>query len=238
MPPRPQSTLRTDAIAAEEGSSNPTKPAVTVNTSKPKPNGSIIIMNGPAVKEERKDSIIFISGVAKKLTSETSNPSKSSSSFEDHYNRLIHLGDSTAWIAKDFQNSLRWYDSARKLSPFASYPLKQMNAVRAALKEQAEAAKVIRSQKFTAALADYKTADALRVERKFGEAYKAYSKFLSQVDSTKLNEYKSSEQYYIKQAKDYLVRLQPYLPKAKPQAAQQVPVQDNGKKRKGKAAGH
>jgi len=197
--------------------------------SKPKPNGTIILMNEkPAKPQQRKDSIIYIS-------SKSSNPSKALPSFEDHYNQLIHLGDSTAWIANDLQGSLRWYDSARKLSPFASYPLKQVNAVRAALREQAEAAKAERSKRFASALADYKTADALRVERKFGDAYKAYSKFLSQLDSAA--EYKSSELYYINQAKDYLVRLQPYLPKPK---AEPIPVQGpiKTKNKKRKAAGH
>lgn len=210
-------------------------------TSKPKRNDEIIIMSGPSAKQrtdsiifmsgvdknrvgknsgvrmaERTDSIIFISGVAKgKLTVETKSASKLEKA--DTYEQLIHLGDSTAWIVRDFKGSLRWYDSAQKINPYSNYPRKQIAAVKAAISEQLEDAKKARSEKFKLALADYKLADALRIERKYDEAYKGYKKFLSQVDSTNLTEYKSSELYYINQAKDYVTRLQPYLPKPRPQ---------------------
>lgn len=151
----------------------------------------------------------------------------------DAYELLVHLGDSTAFIAKNYKGSLHWYDSARKLNPQATYPYKQIAAVKQVINEQAIAAQKQRSAKFQSALADYKTADALRVERKFEEAHKGYSKFLSQVDSAGTNEYMPSELYYINQAKDYLARLHPYLPKPKPIAAP-VPAEDKKKKKKKK----
>jgi hypothetical protein len=147
------------------------------------------------------------------------------------YELLIHLGDSTAWIANNYKTALQFYDSAKKLNPYAAYPRKQIAAVKQLINEQLEAARQQRSEKFRFALADYKTADALRVERKFDDAYKGYSKFLSQLDSANIG-YLSSEQYYINQAKDYLVRLQPYLSKPKP--AEPAPPPANVKKKKKK----
>jgi hypothetical protein len=154
----------------------------------------------------------------------------------DAYELLVHLGDSTAWIAKNFKGSLYWYDSARKVNPQATYTYKQIAAVKQVLNEQALAAKKQRSEKFQAALPDYKAADVLRVERKFDEAYKAYNKFLSQLDSTSFHEYMPSELYYINQAKDYIVRLQPHLSRPKPVVAP-PPAEDNIKKKKKKRKG-
>lgn len=160
-------------------------------------------------------------------------PAPTEININEGYELLIHLGDSTAWIAKDFKGALHWYDSARKVNPVANYPRKQIAAVKQLINEQVAADTRERSARFRIALDDYKAADALRVDRKFEEAYKGYSKFLSQLDSARLNEYLGSELYYINQAKDYLVRLEPYMPRSKPVAAPAA-TEDKTKKKKRK----
>ena len=79
---------------------------------------------------------------------------------------------------------------------------------------------------------DYKKADKLRVERRFEEAYKGFKTFMHQIDTNNLNEYQSSQLLYINQAKDYIARLQPYLPKPKPETPPPAVQTKKGKKKK------
>lgn len=131
----------------------------------------------------------------------------------EKYEHILHIADSTAWIAKDHKAALRWYDSARILRPAATYPGKQIAAVRQILHEKEVLEKKrLRTAQFNAAMADYKKAESFRLERNYPEAYKGYSGFLAQLDTLHLNEYPSAELHYINQAKDFLARLQQYKP--------------------------
>ncbi len=129
------------------------------------------------------------------------------------YENFLHLGDSS-YIAKDLKTALRWYDSARLLKPTATYPNNQIIAVNKALMLREDIArKNKRTEEFEKALPTFKKADALRLERKYEEAYKGYTEFLNQIDTFNINEYLITERYYVKQAKDFLVRLEQYKPK-------------------------
>ncbi|HYE54067.1 MAG TPA: hypothetical protein VD996_04460, partial [Chitinophagaceae bacterium] len=152
------------------------------------------------------------------------------------YEVFIQLADSLAWRVKDHKRALPWYDSALSVKPQASYPKKQIKAIRHLQfeKDLAEARKN-RSAAFTAALEDYKKADRLRIERRYEESYKGYKTFLGKIDSPNLKEYNSHDLYYINQAKDWMARLEPHLPKPKVEAP--APVVNEPKSRKKKKRG-
>lgn len=221
---------------------SPVKPATT-NVSLPEAKNNNIPANKPLITEPKKNTV-FKPESAVTETKKSAIPAPEPVDTEtteininEGYELLIHLGDSTAWIAKNFEASLRWYDSARKVDPQATYPRKQIAAVKQVMNEQLAEDRKERSAKFQLAMPDYKAADALRVDRKFDEAYKGYSKFLSQIDSTRLHEYMSSELHYINQAKDYLVRLQPHLSRPKVEVAPPPPLEDKKIKKKKKNNG-
>lgn len=222
-PPAPKTIAKPTNNAGTASVSKPAvKPSIQPGSTKP------VVVTPAISKQEAKQE------VKKPVAIPTANNivTDEETTVLEGYELLIHLGDSTAWIAKHYKTALQFYDSAKKLNPYATYPRKQIAAVKQLINEQLEAARQYRSEKFKFALADFKTADALRVERKFDDAYKGYTKFLSQLDSVNIHEYLSSEQYYINQAKDYLVRLQPYLSKPKP--AEPAPPPANVKKKKKK----
>jgi hypothetical protein len=152
------------------------------------------------------------------------------------YDTYIHLADSTAWIAKDYNKSLRWYDSAQRLKPQSTYPANQVKVVKQLQAERdVVTARKRRTAAFNGSMELYRKADALRLERKYEASYKGFSEFLKQVDSANLSLYQSSELHYINQAKDYLARLQPYLPQPKVETpvAPAVTEKSRKKKRKG-----
>ncbi len=151
------------------------------------------------------------------------------------YDLYVQAGDSLAWIARDYKNALKWYDSALRVRPDATLPKKQIKAVKQ-LQSQSDqlAAEKQRKDRFDNAMVHYKKADAFKTERKYPEAHQEYKQFLEIADTTKLSAYTSSQLYYINEAKDYVVRLQHYLPKPVVNTAP-PPVADNqGKKKKGK----
>jgi tetratricopeptide (TPR) repeat protein len=149
------------------------------------------------------------------------------------YDAFVHIADSLAWIAKDYKGSLKWYDSAQSVKPGNTYPAKQIRAVKQLYAER-ELKTMLQHKKaaFNEALLYYKKADALRTERKYEESYKNYAEFLSRVDTVNSDGYMSSELHYIKEAKDYLSRLQPYQPKPKVETAAPAPTTDKRKKKK------
>ncbi|HYF32966.1 MAG TPA: hypothetical protein VD993_17700 [Chitinophagaceae bacterium] len=150
------------------------------------------------------------------------------------YEHFIHLGDSIAWIAKDYKAALKWYDSALHIKPQAAFPKRQIRAVtQLHLERETLAADRLRKARFDSALQHYKKAEALRVQQQFAPAYNEYKQFLSRIDTTSLAAYKSSELYYINQSKDYLLRLQHYLPKPVVKAPP-PPVPDDTPRKKGK----
>lgn len=159
----------------------------------------------------------------------------------EKYDNFIHLADSTAWVAGDLKSSLRWYDSARILKPLSSYPTKQIIAINQDLLTlDLAVSKQKRSEKFYNALGDFRKAESLRIDRKYPEAYTAYSEFLSKIDTLNLNEYMRSELYYINQAKDMLVRLERFQAKPKEEnltapVTPAAPVETDPKKKKKKA---
>ncbi|HEY0677641.1 MAG TPA: hypothetical protein VGD17_05115 [Chitinophagaceae bacterium] len=153
------------------------------------------------------------------------------------YEMYVHYADSSAWITKDYRTALKWYDSAQKVKPLAAYPKKQIKVVKQMLIETDEqAAMEMRTIVFNRGMVYYREGDKLRVERKYDEAYRRFSQFLEIVDTTKINEYKMSDQYYIKQGQDYLRRLESHISKPKvtktvvPVETEEKPVK---KKRKG-----
>jgi hypothetical protein len=149
------------------------------------------------------------------------------------YEVFIHLADSIAWTLKEYKRALPWYDSAQRVRPQSSYPAKQIKAIRHLQYEKdISDAKKTRSASFAVALEDYKKADRLRIERKYEESYKGYKAFLSQIDSNNLSAYNSYDLYYINQAKDFVVRLEPHLPKPTIEAAPAPVVSEGKKKRK------
>ncbi|MGB8194141.1 MAG: hypothetical protein WCF67_19570 [Chitinophagaceae bacterium] len=151
------------------------------------------------------------------------------------YEKFIHLADSNAWTAKNYRAALKWYDSAQRIKPQSSYPGKQIKVVKQLQSERdLITAREQRTAAFDQALKSYKKADTLRMERKYEESYKAYSAFLSQMDTSKSAGYMSRELHYINEAKDYLARLQNYLPKPKVDSVAKPIVQDEkkGKKKK------
>jgi hypothetical protein len=154
------------------------------------------------------------------------------------YDEFIHLADSAAWIAKDYKSSLKWYDSAQKLKPQASYPWKQKRVVKQLYEEKEfNEARERRTTAVNRAMESYKRADRLRVERNFPEAYKGFAEFLKLMEAPDIKQpYLSSESYHINQAKDYLLRLEPYIPKNNP-AVQPAPVVEDQKKKKKKKRG-
>lgn len=148
------------------------------------------------------------------------------------YEAFIHMADSIAWMAKDPKASLRWYDSARILKPQETYPKKQIVAINQnLLNKDVLAGKQQRSQIFNEVVSDFKKAEAFRTERKYEEAYELYSGFLVKLDTLHLGEYMPGELYVIKQAKDYLSRLQNYKPKPK---IETMIAPGDGKKKKKK----
>ena len=130
------------------------------------------------------------------------------------YDLYIQAGDSLAWVAKDYKNALKWYDSALRIRPGATLPKKQIKAVKQ-LQSQTDQLTVEKQRKdrFDQAMVHYKNAEAFKAERKYPEAYQEYKNCLETADTTRLSEYTSSQLYYINDAKDYVVRLQHYLPK-------------------------
>ena len=148
---------------------------------------------------------------------------------------LIRLADSTAWRAKDYKTGLKLYDSAWRVKPQATYPGKQIAAVNQLLFDaDMVTRRLLRSEKFKQALIYSRKGDTLRLERKYAEAYTAYSLFLSNVDTLNFNDYMSSERSFIIQAKDYLARLQNYKPVPKVDTVAVPPPDTKKKKKKGK----
>jgi len=146
------------------------------------------------------------------------------------YETFTHFGDST-YIRKDFSSALRWYDSALLMKPDATYPKKQIIAVNQDLLVIAETArKQKRAEEFDKAYPDFVKANALKLDRKFEEAYIAFSEFLNKLDTLNINEYLLIQQSYINQAKDYLTRLDRYKPKPKSDTLVS-PVEDDTKKK-------
>ena len=149
------------------------------------------------------------------------------------YDLYIEAGDSLAWIAKDYTNALKWYDSALRIRPNATLPKKQIKAVKQ-LQSQSDqlAADKAKKERFDKAMIHYKKADALKTERKYPEAHAEYVKCLEVADTTRLSEYSSAQLYYINDAKDYTARLQHYLPKPVIYTPPPPAVETNKKKKK------
>jgi len=133
----------------------------------------------------------------------------------EKYESFSHFGDS-AFGSKDYTAALRWYDSARMVKPAATFPRKQILAVnQELLRIEEDRMRQKRTEEFNKALAEFKKADAFRIERKYEEAYNGFSDFLNKVDTLNLNQYQPSQQYYVNQAKDYVYRLERYKPQPK-----------------------
>lgn len=210
-------------------SNNDSKPQLAVKTTNEETTGkgSSVI---PAVYSNEKAAATGKTSTVENtaVATETVPPASDSAM----YDRFIHLGDSTAWTSKDYKGAIKWYDSAMRLRPEASLPKKQLKAVRQLQMEQDQlAAAKLWKARFDSAVVYFKKADALKTERKFAEAYKEYKNFMGFIDTARLNEYTSSQLYYINEAKDYLALLQHYLPKPVVSASTTPPAEEKGRKK-------
>jgi hypothetical protein len=155
---------------------------------------------------------------------------------EEKYKEFIHLADSTAFQAGDQLAALRIYDSARALKPAEVYPRKQIISINDQLRKAASRAleqqrQKERTEQFNMAFENYRKGDDSRLQRKYPEAYTAYSKFLQQLDTTNLTGYLSTELFYINLAKDYIRRLETYKPKPVVDTIKTAPADDKRRRR-------
>lgn len=229
--PAPATTQTSNAVTPKKTVTAEAAPELSANTENATHNAVYVSTpvnnNTPAPKEVTvpKKEIAF--------------PSYTVMDDSARYDLYVHLGDSAAWIVKDYKTALKWYDSAAHIRPQAALPRRQSKAVKQLL-TQAETTTAIkmRNDRFNTAMQHYTKAEAFKTERKFAEAHGEYRQFLQQIDTVNLNAYKSSELYYINAAKDYVVRLQHYVPKPKaepPPPVQEQPVKKGKRKNRSKS---
>ena len=233
-PPPQKNTFAKNTVST----STPTTPVTqAVNKIEPRPQQTEI-STPPAdpvqIKEQpsQSNNTSITLSTQSSLPAETTLINERSKQITDsmNYEKFIHFGDSSAWITKDYKSALKWYDSAQKINPQAAFPRKQAKVVKQLqLEKEMLEAKKTRETNFNNALLHYKKGDAFRLERNYEASYKEFGEFLKLVDTANLNDYMSSQLYYINQAKGYRERLFIHLPKP---AEQIVPPPVTDKKKK------
>ena len=220
--PASQKTVRNEAEKKPTGSIIAMSPGIKINTapaSQKPTQSSANVQNVTSNTAGSKNTAGVALPPSQKSVSPTEKPKpivEAIPSWTDsvRYELYIEAGDSLAWIAKDYTNALKWYDSALRIRPNAALPKKQIKAVKQLQLQSVQlAADKAKKDRFDKAMAHYKKADALKAERKYAEAHAEYTKCVDAADTTKLSEYTAAQLYYINDARDYVVRLQHYLPK-------------------------
>ncbi|HEX5150752.1 MAG TPA: hypothetical protein VFW07_04860 [Parafilimonas sp.] len=128
------------------------------------------------------------------------------------YEMFVSIGDSLIFKAKDPDASLRWYDSAIALKPQESEAKNQYNLAnymilqRDSIKMEEENQEAF-NKAFNEAVIYFKNGETARTEKRYGEAYTAYTLFLNKVEPFNRKYYSPTQNYYIKQANEYSKRL-------------------------------
>ncbi|HRH59249.1 MAG TPA: hypothetical protein PL045_01700 [Chitinophagaceae bacterium] len=156
-------------------------------------------------ENEPAEKIIFVDSILRAIQNDN-----------DYKKVLANAYD--AMSAKDLKTALKWYDSALALKPLEEFPKARIIEINNTLRRNDSIAmmqkkKEMLTMNFEAALPVYKKADTARLELRNLDAYNGYTAFINKIDMESLGDYSTAQVSIIKNAMNYVSRLDAYKPR-------------------------